>query len=131
MWFEATSLRRLACALAAILLVLNWAAPGRTLSPAAFGASDIPAGYSPSTVFASPGNLPRVAPRHLASVVSLPAGAHKSDATLGDTPFALRAAGLGVTPARAASAPSFRTGTLARVLTPRVFNARAPPRLIA
>ncbi|MDP2411008.1 MAG: hypothetical protein Q8M26_12080 [Pseudolabrys sp.] len=131
MWFKATSLRRLAGALAAILLVLNWTAPGRTLSQAAFGASDIPAGYSPSTVFASPGTLPRVAPRPLAAVSALPSGPHTSDPATGDAPFALTPAGLLISPARAASAPAFRIGAAPRILTPRAFNARAPPRLTA
>ncbi len=131
MWFKATSLRRLACVLTAIFLVLNWTAPGRTLSQAAFGAGDIPAGYSPSTIFASPGTLPRLAPRHLAAFAALPTGAPKFDAATGDPPFALTPAGLIVAPERAASAPSVRIGPLPRILTARAFNARAPPRLTA
>lgn len=131
MWFKATSLRRLAGALATVLLVLNWTAPGRTLSQATFGASDTPVKYSPSTVFASPGTLPRLAPRSSVALAALPTSPHKLDAAHGDSPFALTPAGLLAAPARNASAPPIRIGTLPRVLTPRAFNARAPPRPIA
>jgi hypothetical protein len=116
--------------IAAIALILNWAAPGQTQFPRLPDVRDAAPGVSSGERVSRPGNLPRVQTRIVTSDTSLPKAA-QSRLNAGSKPPVI----LSAVPALAAAegdalVPSIATIAPLPVAT-RAFDARAPPRLMA
>jgi len=132
MRFDATSFRRAICALAAIVLALNWTAPGPAAPDAVFGTPNVPPGYAASEGYLSPGTLPRVAPHQAGVLTALKVALQKLDTPpRGDTPAALPANVFVLMSPLAARGHDARLVAATSVVALRVFDARAPPRLSA
>jgi len=128
MRFDATSFRRAICALAAIVLALNWTAPGPAAPDAVFGTPNVPPGYAASEGYLSPGTLPRVAPHQTGVLTALKVALQKFDTSPhGDTPSALPANVFVLVPPAAAHAHGASRLAATSIVALRVFNARAPP----
>jgi hypothetical protein len=116
--------------IAAILLVLNWTAPGYFQLHPVFDLHDAAPGVSSGERASQPGNLPRLQARTVTCEASVPKAPH-GKFKAGSQPYALLPTAPVVTATESRSiVPS--VGPAARpTIAARVFDARAPPRLIA
>ena len=124
-WFAAASRGRLRVTLAAILLMLHWAAPGISTFEAAPGQID--AGYSTAQYGTAPGTLPRLMTR-TQGYEAESKGPQRSDDPPIEKAKVFHAASLPVEPAAAGSnAIPDTAGPRHSSFNAASFKARAPP----
>jgi hypothetical protein len=117
-------------AVAAILLVLHWAAPSFQPFIAFAESHDAAPGISASKRFAQPGSLPRAQPRIVSIETSLPV-AKRSVRLAGGEPQAVLRSMLAVPAFGAPGVLPPDVGVAPKSSPARAFNARAPPSLKA